>query len=166
MLRSRGSVVPFFRRQLARGEQLTITDERMTRFLLTLNDAIDLVLYAAEQAEGGEVFVRKAPSARVIDIAAVLSDEAGVPLDYRPIGTLPGEKIDEILISEEELRRTEDLGAYFKIHPWSAQGHQDLVAEYSSRGGIVDLKDIRALIADADAEFEAMEMVGGEFAHF
>ena len=166
VLRSRGSVVPFFRRQLQRGEQLTITDERMTRFLLTLNHAIDLVLYAAEHAEGGEVFVRKAPSARVTDIAQVLSDEAGVPLDYRLIGTLPGEKIDEILISEEEVGRSEDLGAYFKIHPWSAQGHQDVIAEYSSRGEIVELKDIRTLIAEADAEFEAMEMVGGEFAKF
>jgi UDP-N-acetylglucosamine 4,6-dehydratase len=166
VLRSRGSVVPFFRRQLHQGQQLTITDERMTRFLLTLNDAIDLVLYAAEHGTGGEVFVRKAPAARVVDIAEVLSREAGVPLDYRLIGSLPGEKIDEILISEEEVGRSEDQGEYFKIHPWSEGGRQDIAAEYSSRDALADVDGIRRLIAAADAEFEAMEMVGGEFAKF
>ena len=82
VLRSRGSVIPFFRSQLTQGKRLTITDEQMTRFLLTLNDAIDLVLYAAENCQGGEVFVRKAPAARVMDIARVLSEEAGKPLEY------------------------------------------------------------------------------------
>jgi UDP-glucose 4-epimerase len=166
VLRSRGSVVPFFRRQLHQRQQLTITDERMTRFLLTLNDAIDLVLYAAEHGTGGEVFVRKAPAARVLDVAKVLSEEAGVALDYRLIGTLPGEKIDEILISEEEVGRSEDQGEYFKIHPWSAGGRTDLAAEYCSRDALADLDAIRRLIHAADAEFEAMEMVGGEFAKF
>ena len=80
VLRSRGSVIPHFRRQLQLGQQITITDERMTRFLLTLNDAIDLVLYAAEHAAGGEIFVRKAPAARVTDLAAVLCEAAGKKL--------------------------------------------------------------------------------------
>jgi UDP-glucose 4-epimerase len=166
VLRSRGSVVPHFRRQLGRGEQLTITDERMTRFLLTLNDAIDLVLYAAENGQGGEVFVRKAPTARVIDIARVLSEAAGVPFDYRLIGTLPGEKIDEILISEEEVKRTEDHGRYYRVHPWSEAHFEDIGAEYSSADGLVDHDAIRALVRAADVEFEAMEMLGGEYAKF
>lgn len=166
VLRSRGSVVPFFRRQLAQAQQLTITDERMTRFLLTLDDAIDLVLYAAEHGEGGEVFVRKAPAAKVVDIARVLSEEAGVPLDHRIIGALPGEKIDEILVSEEEVLRTEDRGEYFRIHPWSQAGFSDLHTEYSSRQEIVPPDRVQELIAAADAEFEAMEMLGGEFARF
>ena len=139
----------------------------MTRFLLTLNDAIDLVLYAAEQAAGGEVFVRKAPAARVLDIAAVLSEEAGRPLDYRTIGILPGEKLAEILVSEEELRRTEDHGDYLRVHPfWEAADRDDLSREYSSGSGLVDRDMLRALIAASDAEFESMEMVGGEFARF
>jgi UDP-N-acetylglucosamine 4,6-dehydratase/5-epimerase len=166
VLRSRGSVVPFFRGKLARGEQLTITDVRMTRFLLTLENAIDLVLFAAEVAHGGEVFVRKAPSARLIDIARVLADEVGVELGYEVIGVLPGEKIDEILVSEEELGRTEDLGDYYRIHAAPATGFDDLGAEYSSADQLVDLDRIRELIAESDREFEKMEMRGGEFAKF
>lgn len=167
VLRSRGSVVPFFRRQLALGQQLTVTDERMTRFLLTLNDAIDLVLYATEHAEGGEVFVKKAPAARVVDIAAALSEEVGRPLDYRVIGILPGEKLSEILISEEELLRTEDVGDYLRVHPfWDREPRFDLTEEYSSAAELVAGETLRELIAASDAEFEAMEMVGGEFARF
>jgi UDP-N-acetylglucosamine 4,6-dehydratase len=166
VLRSRGSVVPFFRRQIERGQQLTVTDERMTRFLLTLNEAIDLVLYAAEHGRGGEVFVRKAPSARVLDIARVVSEDAGVAFDHRIIGVLPGEKIDEILISEEEIGRTQDHGEYYRINPWSEVGFDDVREEYSSANGLVPPARIRELIAAADAEFEAMEMLGGEFAKF
>jgi UDP-glucose 4-epimerase len=166
VLRSRGSVVPFFRGQLARGQQLTVTDVRMTRFLLTLENAIDLVLFAAEVSHGGEVFVRKAPSARVVDIARVLADEAGVELDYDVIGVLPGEKIDEILVSEEELGRTEDLGDYYRIHAAPTAGFADLASEYSSADQLVDLDRIRTLIAESDREFEKMEMRGGEFAKF
>ena len=166
VLRSRGSVVPFFRRQLERGEQLTITDTRMTRFLLTLNEAIDLVLYAASAGHGGDLFVRKAPSARVLDIARVLSEDAGVALDHRLLGVLPGEKIDEILISEEEIRRTEDHGDYYRVHPWSEAGFEDIQAEYSSANQLVGHDRVRQLIRAADAEFEAMEMLGGEFARF
>lgn len=166
VLRSRGSVVPFFRGQLVRGERLTITDARMTRFLLTLENAIDLVLFAAEVSQGGEVFVRKAPSARLMDIARVLADEAGCELDYESIGVLPGEKIDEILVSEEELGRTEDLGDYYRIHAAPAEGFADLAVEYSSADQLVDLDRIRELIAESDREFEKMEMRGGEFAKF
>jgi UDP-N-acetylglucosamine 4,6-dehydratase len=166
VIRSRGSVVPFFRSQLAAGERVTITDLRMTRFLLTLGHGIDLVLYAAECGVGGEIFVRKAPSARVIDIAQVLADEAGVDLDYSIIGALPGEKINEILITEEEIRRAEDLGTYFKIHPWPEAGYEHLTEEYSSANHLIDLDRIRELIADSDREFERMEMLGGEFAKF
>ncbi len=167
VLRSRGSVVPFFRRQLKQGKRLTITDERMTRFLLTLNDAIDLVLYAAENTQGGEIFVRKAPAARVMDIARILSEQAGRPFEHDVIGTLPGEKLNEILISEEELERSENCGDYFKLHPW--WGHERpfaLKTEYSSHDQVTDLDAIRGLIDRADREFELMEIPGGEFARF
>lgn len=167
VLRSRGSAVPFFRRQLSQGKRLTITDERMTRFLLTLNDAIDLVLFAAENTEGGEIFVRKAPAARILDIARVLSEEVDRPLEYDLIGILPGEKINEILVSEEEIYRVEDLGTYFKIYPWwSTAKRKVLNKEYSSIDQLVDLEEIKTLIARSDDEFEKMEMVGGEFSKF
>jgi UDP-N-acetylglucosamine 4,6-dehydratase len=166
VLRSRGSVVPFFRRQIERGEHLTITDARMTRFLLTLNEAIDLVLYAVEEGRGGEVFVRQAPAARVIDIGRVLCEDAGVPFDHRFIGALPGEKIDEILISEEEIKRTQNHGDYYRVHPWADAGFDDIDREYSSAHTLVEYDQIRALIRAADIEFEAMEMLGGEFSKF
>jgi UDP-N-acetylglucosamine 4,6-dehydratase len=167
VLRSRGSVIPFFRSQLAQGKRLTITDEQMTRFLLTLNDAIDLVLYAAENGQGGEVFVRKAPAARVMDIARVLSEEAGKPLEYAVIGTLPGEKLNEILVSEEELERSEDCGDYYKLHSWWGNKRPfALKTEYSSYDQVTDLDTIRGLVGRADREFDIMEIPGGEFAKF
>lgn len=167
VLRSRGSVIPLFRRLMAAGEILPITDERMTRFLLTLNDAIDLVLYAAGEQQGGEIFVRKVPAARIIDLAAIISEEVGKALDYKVIGLLPGEKLNEIMLTEEELIRTEDLGDYYKIHPWWSKVNFDhLRAEYSSGDSLVDKGQAKQLIVRADQEFEDMEMAGGEFANF
>ena len=167
VLRSRGSVVPFFRRMLRLGQRITITDERMTRFLLTLNDAIDLVVYAAENGTSGDILVRKAPAARVVDMAAVLCAEAGKPFEYDRIGLLPGEKLGEILVSEEELQRVEDLGGYYRILPWwsSAAPHQ-LRREYLSADAVVGCEEIVSLIARADREFETMEIGGGEFTNF
>ncbi len=167
VLRSRGSVVPFFRRQLAQGKRLKITDERMTRFLLTLNQAIDLVLYAAVNGTGGEIFVRKAPAARIVDIAAVISEEFGKPLEYDVIGILPGEKFNEILISEEELDRTVDFGQYFAVRPWWAKERGGAVTqEYGSGDELAGIDGIREVLALADREFEENELSGGEFAKF
>lgn len=168
VLRSRGSIVPLFRRQLARGERLTVTDERMTRFLLTLDDAIDLVLYAAEHAKSGETFIRKAPAARIVDLAGVLSEEAGKTLEYDTIGILPGEKLHEILISEEEIHRVEESADdYYRVHPWwSSPTANGIAAEFRSSDQLIDRDAIRTLVARADAEFERMEIPGGEFAKF
>lgn len=167
VLRSRGSVVPFFRRQLAVGETLTITDERMTRFLLTLNEAIELVLYAAEHTEGGEIFVRKAPAARVTDIAKVLAEEADKPYEYRVIGILPGEKLHEILVSEEELVRVRDCGRYYAVQPWwGTARYRDIEQEFCSSAHLTDVTAVKEMIARADREFEVLEMSDGEFAKF
>lgn len=167
VLRSRGSVVPFFRRQLALGQTMTITDERMTRFLLTLNEAIDLVLYAAEHTQGGEIFVRKALAAKVTDIACVMADEVGKPCDYRVIGILPGEKLHEILVSEEELVRVRDCGDYYTIHPWwDPARYQEIDREFGSADHLTGVKEIKRMIALADREFETLEMSDGEFAKF
>lgn len=167
VLRSRGSVVPFFRRQLALGQTMTITDERMTRFLLTLNEAIDLVLYAAEHTVGGEIFVRKALAAKVTDIACVMAEEAGKPCDYKVIGILPGEKLHEILVSEEELVRVRDGGEYYTINPWwSRERHAEIAQEFASCDHLTGVAEVKRLIALADREFETLEMSDGEFAKF
>ncbi len=114
---SRGSVVPVFREQLARDGRLTITDERMTRFWITLPQAVDLVLYALENMDGGEVFIPKIPSMRVADLAEAIAP--GAPRDV--VGIRPGEKLHELLITSDEARHTIDAGDVYLVmpeHPW------------------------------------------------
>jgi UDP-N-acetylglucosamine 4,6-dehydratase/5-epimerase len=114
---SRGSVVPVFREQLARDGKLTITDERMTRFWITLPQAVDLVLHALENMEGGEIFIPKIPSMRVTDLAEAIAP--GVPREV--IGIRPGEKLHEMLITSDEARHTIDAGDVYLVmpeHPW------------------------------------------------
>ena len=113
---SRGSVVPLFRRQRDEG-RLTITDERMTRFWITLAQAVDLVMYALEHSVGGEVFIPKIPSMRVTDLAEAMAP--GVPVDV--VGIRPGEKLHEVLITGDESRHTIDAGDVYVVlpeHPW------------------------------------------------
>lgn len=109
---SRGSVVPLFRQQVAQG-RLTITDERMTRFWITLPQAVDLVLLAVDSMVGGEVFVPKIPSMRVTDLAEALAP--GLPVDV--IGIRPGEKLHEGLLTPDEARRTVDTGEVYVVLP-------------------------------------------------
>jgi UDP-N-acetylglucosamine 4,6-dehydratase len=113
---SRGSVVPLFRQQAASG-RLTITDERMTRFWITLDQAVDLVLFALEHASGGEIFIPKIPSMRVVDLAEAMAP--GVPYDV--IGIRAGEKLHEVLLTSDEARHTvetEDVYVVLPEHPW------------------------------------------------
>ncbi|MBD3233577.1 MAG: NAD-dependent epimerase/dehydratase family protein [candidate division Zixibacteria bacterium] len=116
---SRGSVVPLLKKQIESGEPLTITDPDMTRFILTLNQAIKLVFKAAEEAVGGEVFVMKVPSIKIGDLAETMISH--IPEHLKPqiriIGIRPGEKVNEVLVSEEESYRTVDMGEYFCILP-------------------------------------------------
>jgi len=165
VMRSRGSVIPYFRRLLSTNEQLTITDAEMTRFLLTLGDAIDLVLYATEHTTGGETFVKKAPTAHVVDIARVLCEEYGKPFDYRVIGKYPGEKLHEILITEEELQRTQDKGDYFVVHPWWNKAiYEELTEEYSSGYNILkDMAELKKLLQKADTEYNKISVEEGEY---
>ena len=113
---SRGSVVPLFEKQAAEG-RLTITDSRMTRFWITLDQAVDLVLYAIDNMVGGEVFIPKIPSMRVDDLAAAMAP--GLPVDY--IGIRPGEKLHEGLLTIDEARHSVDAGSVYVVlpeHPW------------------------------------------------
>ncbi len=165
VLRSRGSVIPFFRRQLTMKQILSITDIGMTRFLLTLGDAIDLVIFATENTEGGETFVKKAPSSKIFDIARILSEDEGMEFNYKIIGKYPGEKLHEILITEEELQRTKDMGDYFKVNPWwNKENLKDLTIEYSSDQEVLNNDDlIRKLINRSDNEMNKVSVEEGEF---
>ncbi len=109
---SRGSVIPLFKKQAADGE-LTITDEAMTRFWLTLEQAVDLVTKCLGLMRGGEIFVPRIPSMRVTDVAAALAPD----IPRRVIGIRPGEKVHEVLITEEEARHTKRFDEYFAIYP-------------------------------------------------
>ena len=115
---SRGSVIPLFADQVLSGRPLTITDPAMTRFMMTLENAVELVLYAFAHATNGDIFVQKAPAATVAVLAHALRNVLGKPTaEIREIGTRHGEKIYETLLSREELAAATDLGEYFRIPP-------------------------------------------------
>ena len=116
---SRGSVIPLFRKQIDAGAPVTLTVPHMTRFLMTLDQSVDLVVHAMTNARGGEIFVRKAPAATVVDLARGMIEKyaAGRDVPIREIGIRPGEKIDEVLVNEYEIRRATETEDYFTIHP-------------------------------------------------
>lgn len=115
---SRGSVIPLFTKQIRAGHPITITDPAMTRFMMTLNDAVDLVLYAFENGKSGEIFVQKAPAATIETLAYALINLLGKPNhEVRVIGTRHGEKLYEALLSREEMVAAEDLGDYYRVSP-------------------------------------------------
>lgn len=162
VMSSRGSAIPFFRELAAQRKPITITHAEMTRFLLTLNDAIDLVLFAVENMKGGETFIKKAPAVKILDLARVIAAEAQVPFNPTIIGMLPGEKIHEILITEEELPRAADLGSYFVVQPnWVKCDGLTVEREYSSDQNLVSSDDeIVQLLAKSDAEFSELGIQG------
>lgn len=112
---SRGSVIPLFLQQIAAGKPLTLTDPAMTRFMMSLDESVDLVLHAFRLGGPGDIFVQKAPAARVGDVASALTEITGHQAGRTIIGTRHGEKLYETLVSREELARAEDLGRYFRI---------------------------------------------------
>jgi UDP-glucose 4-epimerase len=115
VMASRGSVIPLFLQQLRDGLPLTVTDPTMTRFLMSLEESVALVLYAFEHARPGDIFVQKSPASTVGDLASALRALLGKDNAIRVIGTRHGEKLYESLVSREEMARAEDLGAYFRI---------------------------------------------------
>ncbi|MBT5229419.1 MAG: polysaccharide biosynthesis protein [Methylococcales bacterium] len=118
VMASRGSVIPLFVDQIRAGKPITITDPNMTRFMMTLDDAVDLVLYAFEYASQGEIFVQKAPAATIEVLGKALTGLLEVPgHDINIIGTRHGEKLFEVLLSREEMVAAEDLGGYYRIPP-------------------------------------------------
>ena len=112
---SRGSVIPLFVKQLLAKEPLTITDPTMTRFLMSLEDSVDLVMYAFTHAQPGDIFVQKAPAATIADLAAALQQLLKTNVPVNIIGTRHGEKLYESLVSREEMARSEDCEGYYRI---------------------------------------------------
>jgi UDP-glucose 4-epimerase len=115
VMASRGSVIPLFLDQLQSGKQLTITDPNMTRFLMSLDESVDLVLYAFEHAQPGDIFVQKAPASTVGDLAQAMKEMLKSDSEVKVIGTRHGEKLYESLLSREEMARADDLGDYYRI---------------------------------------------------
>lgn len=115
VMASRGSVIPLFVSQIKEGKSLTVTDPNMTRFLMSLEDSVDLVLYAFEHGKQGDIFVQKAPASTLDDLARALKALFGSTSEIRIIGTRHGEKLYESLISREEMAKVDDLGDYYRI---------------------------------------------------
>jgi UDP-N-acetylglucosamine 4,6-dehydratase len=131
VMASRGSVIPLFISQLKEGKPLTVTDPNMTRFLMSLEDSVDLVLYAFEHGKQGDIFVQKAPASTVADLAQALKELFKKDAPVRVIGTRHGEKLYESLISREEMAKAQDKGGYYRI----PADNRDLnYAQYFSEG--------------------------------
>jgi UDP-N-acetylglucosamine 4,6-dehydratase/5-epimerase len=131
VMASRGSVIPLFVSQLKEGRSLTVTDPNMTRFLMSLEDSVDLVLYAYEHGEQGDIFVQKAPASTVADLAQALKELFNKENEVQVIGTRHGEKLYESLISREEMAHAHDMGDYYRL----PADNRDLnYAKYLSEG--------------------------------
>jgi UDP-N-acetylglucosamine 4,6-dehydratase len=115
VMASRGSVIPLFVSQIKAGKPVTITDPEMTRFMMSLDDAVDLVLFAYQKGLGGDTFVQKAPAATIGQLARVLNSLFNADTEIRVIGTRHGEKKHESLLNREEMSHAEDLGNYYRI---------------------------------------------------
>jgi UDP-glucose 4-epimerase len=122
VMASRGSVIPLFVEQIKKGNPITITDPNMTRFMMTLEDAVDLVLFAFEHGNQGDRFVQKAPASTIADLAKALKELYKADNEIKIIGTRHGEKLYESLVNREEMTKAEDLGDYYRI----PADHRDL----------------------------------------
>jgi FlaA1/EpsC-like NDP-sugar epimerase len=168
VLASRGSVVPLFHDQIRNGGPVTITTPDMTRFLLSLNDAVDTVFAAVQRALPGETFIPRAPSALVINIAKTLIGDR--PIEMKTVGIRPGEKVHELLVSDEEAHRTVDRGDYYAIQPMLPEllGKETestcLAKEYSSADNVMTLEETARLLRSQklmqeDISHEAVEVL-------
>jgi UDP-N-acetylglucosamine 4,6-dehydratase/5-epimerase len=115
VMASRGSVIPLFIQQVREGKPLTVTDPNMTRFMMSIDDAVDLVLYAYQHGQPGDIFVQKAPAATIENVALAIKKLFDAPNPIRIIGTRHGEKLYETLLTREERNKAQDLGGYFRV---------------------------------------------------
>lgn len=166
VLASRGSVIPFFHEQIKNGGPVTITTEDMTRFLLSLNQAVDTVLAAVVGAKRGETYIPRVPSAKVTDIAKVLIGDR--PIQTIVTGIRPGEKVHEILISEEECHRAVERGNYYAILPilpeitGGAKVDPAIDTEFSSQDHVMSLPELAELLRYFQLRVEDNLLADGE----
>ena len=167
VLASRGSVIPLFHEQIRCGGPVTVTAPEMTRFLLSLEQAVDTVFAALRGAKAGETYVPDAPAATVINVAKALIGSRDVPIDL--IGVRPGEKVHEIMVSEEECHHCVKRGEYYAILPMlpelreESAAEADLSKEFSSEDSVVSLEETVALLERHGLLVEQMDSgVGGE----
>ena len=150
VLASRGSVIPLFHHQIRQGGPVTVTTTEMTRFLLSLEQAVDTIFAAVQYAQRGETYIPRVPSARVVDVAEVLIDDR--PIKTIISGIRPGEKVHEILVSEEEAYRTIERGNYYAILPMlpelrgAASVESPLAKEYSSADNVMSKPELAELL--------------------
>ena len=166
VLASRGSVVPLFHSQINAGGPITITTEDMTRFLLSLDDAVDVIFAAIRGANKGETYIPRVPSANVLDIAKILI--GGRKIKIKVTGIRPGEKIHEILISDEESYRTVDRGKYYAIKPILPELVTNefekiaITKEFSSAGSVMEFKNLEKMLTKQKLLIEDASKMKGE----
>ncbi|ESZ41804.1 polysaccharide biosynthesis protein [Mesorhizobium sp. L2C066B000] len=168
VMASRGSVIPLFLDQLLRGQPLTVTDPSMTRFLMSLSESVDLVLYAFEHARSGDTFVQKAPASTVGILANAMREVLGRDNPIKIIGTRHGEKLFESLVSREEMVRAEDLGNYYRIpadsrdlnyDKYFVEGEKELstLEDYTSHNTErLNIEQVKKLLSQLDLIKEAI----------
>jgi UDP-glucose 4-epimerase len=162
VMASRGSVIPLFLKQLLEGSPLTLTDPQMTRFLMSLDESVELVLYAFMHANPGDIFVQKAPACTIEVLAIAMRELLGRDNEIRIIGTRHGEKLYESLVSREEMARADDLGAYYRIpadardlnyNRYFVEGQPDvsLIDDYTSHNTTrLNVEDVKKVLRKLD----------------
>ncbi|GAB3282100.1 polysaccharide biosynthesis protein [Parahaliea aestuarii] len=161
VIASRGSVVPLFLDQIKAGGPLTVTDNRMTRFLVSLDQAVDVIADAVAMAGRGDIYVPRASAARVLDLARALC-EAGSNIPVEFTGIRPGEKLHEVLVSEEEISRTSLCGKNYVIHPMLPELSREIDArsvlkqEYSSENDLLDQDQLRLEVSPGGALYHGL----------
>ncbi|MCG2722898.1 MAG: polysaccharide biosynthesis protein [Thermodesulfovibrionales bacterium] len=172
VMASRGSVIPLFIKQIKEGKPVTITDPSMTRFLMSLDDSVNLVLYAYEHGQQGDTFVHKAPASTISDLAQALVEIFNANNEIRVIGTRHGEKLYESLMTREEMARAEDLGGYYRIpadnrdlnyNKYFIEGNQELSSAEDYNSHNTERLDVERVKAKLLAlEYIQQEIKGGQ----
>lgn len=165
ILGSRGSVVPLFLHRIARGEPLQVTHPEMTRFLMDVEESVDLVLHALEHARGGELFVKKAPACSIELLAKAVLAMMGSDLPTEIVGVRPGEKMHEVLVSEYEMQRVNETAHFYTVRPEGAGAASGVPfgTEYTSQTTrqIEDRDELVAMLRRCLPAHESLEMRAG-----
>jgi UDP-glucose 4-epimerase len=168
VMASRGSVIPLFLQQIKDGKELTITDPNMTRFLMSLDEAVELVLFAFENGNAGDLFVNKAPAGTIGDLAQAIKELLKANNEVKVIGTRHGEKLYETLCTREEMVKAEDMGGFFRVPAdnrglnyarYFSEGEEDLAAieDYHSHNTEQqNVEEIKKLLLGLDVIKEAL----------